>query len=634
MQHQSSTPPHIIITPYSQEEDDDCSELMPRSRPVPISQQPAMQQQQAVRVPPPSSSIGDSTTIEMERKGQQHDGMDEHQRLRKENNQLRTILRDLGLSSLLPWNENRNQQADEESSAHSSQLSVSFFQHLKNPHSNANTNANANSNANANALSSEVSARTMNADVLLAEIQFERNQLFQITQTQSMEITNLHSELHALSLSHESATKESSRFHTELSSLREHLQQERNQIDALQNDIRTIQEHRNELWRDINVCLDEKRKLEQELHCEKRLIQQSMLEKDEFQRDCLECNQRVDSLERELQKRIGQVADLEGEQEKSCMEVDRLKNFVRGLEREKGGLAKDLDSSRMNSEYNCSKTLELQQLAAKCHGDSQAFQGMMMDLEAERNEMRKLVEEQKNRILMLEEAMSNVEVDEGAAGDQIRKLVREKAQMVTKLNEANARLGRSTPLSRSVSKNVITSRSSDARFKVKGTKLFSPTAARQETTRTHDHSGTTKHSVSFAPFDEGDTSARKSLQEKQRAVELSLQELELLSPSQNHMIGSSAKKAEMRNISKRDVPSLIKDAMKISNDGEKENHNPNETGGNKNDSDTDFDTDSLSLLEPLSLHDSLSPPTKISLKRESQSLLDFLSQDDDASTLI
>ena len=143
MQHQSSTPPHIIITPYSQEEDDDCSELMPRSRPVPISQQPAMQQQQAVRVPPPSSSIGDSTTIEMERKGQQHDGMDEHQRLRKENNQLRTILRDLGLSSLLPWNENRNQQADEESSAHSSQLSVSFFQHLKNPHSNANANSNA-----------------------------------------------------------------------------------------------------------------------------------------------------------------------------------------------------------------------------------------------------------------------------------------------------------------------------------------------------------------------------------------------------------------------------------------------------------------------------------------------------------
>ena len=624
MSMQQSTPPHVTITPYSQEEDDDCSELMPRSRPVPIAQQ-SQQPMQA-------SSIGDTnrTTIEMERMGQhqhqhqiqQHDDIDDHQRLEKENQQLRTILRDLGLASLLPWNENRNQQADEESSTHSSQLSLSFFQHLKHP------NANANANGNTNILSSEVSAHNMNADVLLAEIQSERNHLFQITQTQSMEITNLHTELHALILSHESATKESSRLQI---SLREYLQQERNQTNALQNDIRTIQEHRNELWRDINACLDEKRKLEQEVHREKRLIQQCILEKDGFQSDFLKCNQRVDSLERELQKRIGQVADLEGDIEKSCMEVDRLKNVIRGLEREKGNMAKDLDSSRMNSEYNCSKTLELQQLAAKCHGDSQAFQGMMMDLEAERDELKKLFDGEKGRVLLLEEALSNVEVDEGAAGEQIRKLVREKAQMVTKLNEANARLGRSTPVSRSVSKKVNTS--SDARFKVKGTKLFSPpAAARQETTRAHNHSGT-KHSVSFAPFDELDASTRKSLQEKQRAVELSLQELELLSPSsQNHMIGLSAKKAEMRNTLKRDVPSLIKDAMKMSNDGGKENYNPDETGGIDHDNDTY--TDSLSLLEPLSLHDSLSPPTKISLKKESQSLLDFLSQDDDASTLI
>jgi hypothetical protein len=643
---QQSTPEHIIITPYSQE-DDDCSELMPRCHPVPMTQQQQQTTMQSqVQIPPsPSGEIQQQHQTHHYRRHHHHYQQEEHdvrdvhgedQRLQKENQQLRTILRDLGLSSLLPninhdtANANFNvNSTNEELSSHSSQLSVSYFQHLNAAASSkASINAAKTISVLDNACTAQTGSANDNTDILLAEIQAERNQLIQMTQLQSTEISNLQSEIHALAHAHDSAKNESSRIQSELSSLRTHLQQERHQVDSLQNDLRTMQDNRNALWRDLNASLEGNRELEQEFHQNQRLLQQCLSEKETLQKEYCKQENRGDALEREVQKRIAQVADLENEKEQNFIERDRSQNAMRVMEKEKGELVRDLESSRLNSEYNCSKTLELQQLAAKWHGDSEAFQGMVMELEEERNGMRKLFEEERGKVQVLEEVLSNVKVDEGAAGEQIRKLVREKAQIVTKLNEANARLERSTLITSSISRDADHGFQTRFNVKVKGTKLFSPSGESK-----HAHTGT-KHSVSFAPFDETDTITRKALEEKQRAVEISLQELELVSPLPNHLIGSSVKKAgvERSGNTKRYAPSLSKKTINRSNGNtldEKENQEPRE---GKEDEDK-TDSDSLSLLEPLSLHDSLSPPTKISLKRESQSLLDFLSQDD-ASTLI
>ena len=83
------------------------------------------------------------------------------------------------------------------------------------------------------------------------------------------------------------------------------------------------------------------------------------------------------------------------------------------------------------------KTMELQQIAAKTQYDAVALREQVKELEGERDALRCLVREERERLGGMEEALVVVQEREVVAQEEIRKLVREKASLLTRVNEAN-----------------------------------------------------------------------------------------------------------------------------------------------------------------------------------------------------
>jgi hypothetical protein len=651
------TPSHTVVTPYIQQHEhehahdyDECSELMPRSLPLP------MQQLRVQAVHPQESKNAETISnhqVQEQSISISMEGVDIHtdinsilnlendndhantnvnrnantnsqtQQMYQENQQLRTILRDLGCASLIPPSVSQHHD-DESTSTHSSQLSQSFFQNLQLQRKNEHPHANMNmptipSHIPMTTTMATTSMMAMAAQPdhdgqshqIITELNIEREQLHQICQLKTDALSQIQTELHSVYLQRDAMSHENSRLNSEVVMLRQRIQEEQDRSDVLQNEIRALHIAKNELWKDLNRGMEEKSGLESEcgrVRRELNSLKQNIHLKTE-ENGQLMAN--LKQLENDVQRRMMQVAALEGEQDEVCMELCVVKKSLEQMETEKSRLSQDLNCSKMNSNLNSQKTLEIQQFAAKSHNDAVAYQSMVVELEGDRDSIQIMLDEERARMQGLEEALYNSKACESAASEQIRILIREKAQVVTKLNEANARLGCSS-IERRPPDSATRKRADSI---LKQTKLF----FLDGTPKKKDAPSSSQAKYKRTPLKE---SGRFSLQEKQKAVELSLRELELASPLPDsmNMIGLSHHQNNATNINAEYASSLLTG---------KENECP----GNENDSAADI---SFSLLGPLTMHDIKSPPsTKMSLKNEcaTHSLLDFLSQDD-ASTLI
>ncbi len=693
--------PSTIVTPFASHfdhDDDECSELMPRCLPLPHPQEEPAALSAVSNVPqqPPMMTTQCNDDHELNRphdkqapddagrpiendnsNGNGNGNAPEHSNLHarqlelyRENQQLRTILRDLGCSSLIPPS---TSHYDDEST-HSSQLSQSFVQNL-----NANrkqqqqaqhhdTHYVSMNDVNLSTIPSHIpmtrsSSRrqqqqyTDDQSQLIHELNMEREQLHQMCHLQTEAFTQAQTELHSITLQNDAMTHENSRLHSEIHMLRERVQEEQHRCDALQNEVRALHTAKNELWKDLNGGMEERTELERDFRRVEReagaLRQDLQLKMEENQQLVANLKQ----LEEDLQRRVVQIAALEGEKDECFVELRNVKKALEKMESEKNRLDQDLHCSRMNSELNSQKTLEIQQFAAKSHDDAVAYQNLVVELEGERDSIQMMLNEERAKVTALEDALYSSKACENSASEQIRILVKEKAQVVTKLNEANARLG-------SASSNGNTRRTPESVTKradsiLKQTKSFfqdgattsaDPASAPVRTTpastgppnsnrwlavpMTRNRYASTPSQSMFAGRTPSKDSKRLSIEEKQKAVELSLRELEIASPSSDNIVGGQQLRQDSINCNSNNSKHMD---LEVASKG-KENKCPRSNVMMRDDdvgkeyTGTSIDENSISLLDPLPMDQPRSPPSTKS-ECASNSLLDFLSQDD-ASTLI
>ena len=145
----------------------------------------------------------------------------------------------------------------------------------------------------------------------------------------------------------------------------------------------------------------------------------------------------MSGLEEEVRRRVGQVASLERELRQTTHRCRSLREAVEGLECDRRRMVEEADLVRRERSGMEQKTMELQQIAAKTQYDAVALREQVKELEGERDALRCLVREERERLGGMEEALVVVQEREVVAQEEIRKLVREKASLLTRVNEAN-----------------------------------------------------------------------------------------------------------------------------------------------------------------------------------------------------
>ena len=509
--------------------------------------------------------------------------------LHQENQHLRTILRDLGCASLIPpsafgahgygYKKGGDADGDGDGDASTtSQFSHSYVnnfnekhgQHDSYPHSyqhphlysqqNLNHNYQHNQHQHQHHLNSMHNIRTTNnysalemetkqqyeasahanantnahasSQMAIAEMtmEMEREQFHQVCQSHTDAILNMQTE--------------NSRLNSDIEILSLKLQDEIDRSNLLQSDIHALHSTKNELWKDVNQSIQDKRQLESEVSRSERMVNGLQREVQLKVNENEQLMGNMDALENDLQRRTMQVAALEDEKEKVCVELCNLKKSMEVLSTDNMRLERDLNSARMNSTMISQKTLELQQMAVKGQNDASAYEHMVVELEEERDRCYNMIEEERAKINELEEALYDSKSREHTASEQIRDLIREKAQVVTKLNEANARLGYSAERTAARTETVIGT--SAPKFisangvhvgvdaNLKQTRLFSPSrimpSDEKNTKAYYQDTGNCTLSLTPAKLHSAPAPLRKSgkssIENKQKAVENSLRELE------------------------------------------------------------------------------------------------------------
>ncbi|GFH51107.1 predicted protein [Chaetoceros tenuissimus] len=600
------TPKHIFITPHSPE-DDDCSELLPRSCPMPTM--PIHHQQ-----PQPQPQHHDQAEV-----GHSHQDAHLHQadetrgNFEVENQQLRTILRDLGLASLIP------NHRDEEASTYSSQLSASIFQ-------NQNYRTNSIAHSDMSHLHSQLETNT-----LLHELQSERNELRNVNQIHSLQITDLSNQLHAASLAKESSNQEMQFLQTELNAIRQHLEEERKHSSLLQNEIRNLQNDKNGLWNQVHQSNEEKRMMQQKYQQIEHELQNVKMELQSFQNASGEWKERENSLQESLHSRMKQVTQLESEKNELQHNLQKVKQeTLARFQKQNMDLVKDLESARVNGDLNVEKMLQLQELAARYHAELEQVKSDLEDSLRDKNSLKDLLDCERRKCNELEESLSTFKMSEVALEEQMSKIIKEKAQMATKLNEATARLNsrptdsaskRTGRLIRKGKENVQQESSSASNdYSSTGNTVISDRSILRKNKVSQDD---IPHSNKlFKAYTPGRKRGQKSIQQKQRALEDSLKALEVSSHQQEEesSLASSAKGQHSKRTMSAIHAGMSIEALKreiISS----------------NDNDDDQSVGTLSLMDPLSLTN-MSPPTKVSVAKDTCSVLDFVSVDGSESLLL
>jgi hypothetical protein len=238
------------------------------------------------------------------------------------------------------------------------------------------------------------------------------------------------------------------------------------------------------------------------------------------------------------------------------------------------------------------------------------------------------------------------------------KLVREKAHLATKLNEASARLER-----RATCRKNWSGGGDDGGGGGGGGKDFKSHPERKmNSEKTPDCcTGSSINNIGDTGRMSSGVGTGISWQEKQKEVERSLRQLEEMSGTKEHHHSgshyvSNGNHSEVKNddasrnqrfhydLTKYSKGPTSRSDAAQSDDGQhtfhdlhrplaiNSNHKENIDPQRKQQVGESFDSDSISLLRPVTLHDEkMSPP---SLYKDSQPFLDFLSVDDDASTLM
>lgn len=604
------TPKHIFITPHSPE-DDECSELLPRSCPMPTM--PIHHQQ-----PQPQPQHHDQAEVlQSHQEAHLHQTDETRGNFEIENQQLRTILRDLGLASLIP----NHRINDEEASTYSSQLSASIFQ-------NQNYRTNSIAHSDMSHLHSQLETNT-----LLHELQSERNELRNVNQIHSIQITDLSNQLHAASLAKESSDQEIKFLQTELNAIRQHLEEERKHSSLLQNEIRNLQNDKNGLWNQVHQSNEEKRMMQQKYQQVEHELQNMNMELQTFQNASGEWKEKENSLQESLHSRMKQVTQLECEKNELQHNLQKVEqDTLARVQKQNIDLVKDLESARVNADLNVEKMLKLQEMAARYHAELEQVKSDLDDSLRDKNSLKDLLDCERRKCNELEESLSSFKMSEMTLEEQMSKIIKEKAQMATKLNEATARLNSRPTDSASKRNSRVIGRGKE-------------NVQRESSSTSNDNSSTCNTVISnrsilsknnapeddiphsnklFKAYTPSRKRVQKSIQQKKRALEDSLKALEVSCHPQQQEEESS-------------LASRVKDQHSSCNMSECHAGMSMEAlkreiiSSNNNDDDQSVGT--LSLMDPLSLPN-MSPPTKVSVAKDTCSVLDFVSVDGSESLLL
>lgn len=289
-------------------------------------------------------------------------------------------------------------------------------------------------------------------------------------------------------------------------------------------------------------------------------------------------------LKQELQQKRQQIVALtQGQREMEGI-VQDLEHRIQLLSEEKYRKMEEMEHCKKQNQSHHERILELQMIQTKYRDDCQELQERVSDLEQERDRYETMWREEGDRVRGLEEELGRLKFKEERTDMNVCKLVREKAHLVTKLNEANARLER---------KRI------------------------RESHRGDDEKGDVKKVMN----QEGPVEIH--LQQKQRQVEQSLQQLEKMSMlRKNHVNGGDPYlppvSEDVKDARGNDATSTYSIAKRLeANKFQAIAHVKNVADGNhtinkeNNDPQTslcslqELDNDTLSFLEPLSLQDGL-----------------------------
>jgi hypothetical protein len=339
-------------------------------------------------------------------------------------------------------------------------------------------------------------------------------------------------------------------------------------------------------------------------------------------------------LRQELEQKRQEIVDLTRGQKEMEGILKDMEHQMDWMSDEKYQWMQEVENCKRQNVNHHEKILELQMISARYHDDCQELEQRVQDLMEERDRYEIMWREERDRGRGLEEDLGRLRLNLEKTEINVCKLVREKAHLVTRLNEANARLERKKVV-------VVKRQVGDERG-----------GGMKRVVMNHE------------------SVVGMQLQERQRQVEHSLQQLEEMSKLRRNdhddihggdpQLSTACARDRVTSVleerkqfdtiavtssSSNGIPLKLAKTMNLEQEEYNNNNNNNnnmQTINNNENGDPqksqcslqELDIDSLLFLEPLSLHDGhgekvesemdekkLNPP---SLQKASRTLFDFI----------
>lgn len=348
-------------------------------------------------------------------------------RLEQEHKQLRNIIRDLGYASLLPDYIQRDDDDDDSSLLSTSLCSIPqqyiyaqnqrMSRHVMMHHPPPHT-----------IHEHSISHHSEEYHSMAQSQHYLQEQIYQY----QGEIQSLHAQIDSLS-------SENARLHSDVHGLTQQRDNDKQLCKSLEMELHQVTLAKTEAWREMNHILEEKMKSDRELVGLRQENESLRYELSQREDTNNQMRHQISQLEEDVQIRIRDTMVVEQKWNEAKTEVQTMSANLAASEVEQQTLKECLNSANDHVRNLEAQLTNLQRRCASHDAQFTKEQNRVSSLEKERDSMKSILEEERQRSTTLRDDLADSVAREAVASEQIKTLLKEKTSLATQLNLAMAR---------------------------------------------------------------------------------------------------------------------------------------------------------------------------------------------------